>query len=101
MPTAPNPEASSEMRGRGGGGGGGGHPRGGCFFFIRGRVAVPPPPPQPTPLRHAVLVSTLAVLMAQLVAQSRVEAGIHSVVETLAGAVLGTCVAIVIFQLWG
>ena len=36
-----------------------------------------------------------------LVAQSRVEAGIHSVVETLAGAVLGTCVAIVIFQLWG
>ena len=53
------------------------------------------------PLRHAVLVSTLAFLMALLVAQSRVEAGIHSVVETLAGAVLGTCVAIVIFQLWG
>ena len=53
------------------------------------------------PLRHAVLVSTLAFLMALLVAQSRVEAGIHSVVETLAGAVLGTCVTIVIFQLWG
>jgi diacylglycerol kinase (ATP) len=53
------------------------------------------------PLRHAVLVSTLAFLMALLVAQSRVEAGIHSIVETLAGAVLGTCVAIVIFQLWG
>ena len=53
------------------------------------------------PLRHAVLVSTLAFLMALLVAQSRVEAGIHSVVETLAGAVLGTCVAIVIFQVWG
>ena len=53
------------------------------------------------PLRHAVLVSTLAFLMALLVAQSRVEAGIHSVVETTAGAVLGTCVAIVIFQLWG
>lgn len=53
------------------------------------------------PLRHAVLVSTLAFLMALLVAQSRVEAGIHSVVETLAGAVLGTCVAIIIFQLWG
>jgi diacylglycerol kinase (ATP) len=53
------------------------------------------------PLRHAMLVSTLAFLMALLVAQSRVEAGIHSVVETIAGAVLGTCVAIVIFQLWG
>jgi diacylglycerol kinase (ATP) len=53
------------------------------------------------PLRHAVLVSTLAFLMALLVAQSRVEAGIHSLVETVAGAVLGTCVAVVIFQLWG
>ncbi len=53
------------------------------------------------PLRHAVLVSTLAFLMALLVAQSRVEAGIHSLVETVAGAVLGTCVAIIIFQLWG
>ena len=53
------------------------------------------------PLRHAVLVSTLAFLMALLVAQSRVESGIHSVVETVAGAVLGTCIAVVIFQLWG
>lgn len=53
------------------------------------------------PLRHAVLVSTLAFLMALLVAQSRVEAGIHSVVETVAGAVLGTAVAVIIFQLWG
>ena len=52
------------------------------------------------PLRHAVLVSMLAFLMALLVAQSRVEAGIHSLVETMAGAVLGTCVAVVIFQLW-
>jgi len=53
------------------------------------------------PLRHAALVSTLAFLMALLVAQSRVEAGIHSFVEVAAGAVLGTGVAIVIFQLWG
>jgi len=34
-------------------------------------------------------------------AQSRVEAGIHSVVEVASGAVLGTGVAIIIFQLWG
>jgi diacylglycerol kinase (ATP) len=53
------------------------------------------------PLRHAALVSTLAFLMALLVAQSRVEAGIHSIVEVAAGAVLGTGVAIIIFQLWG
>ncbi len=53
------------------------------------------------PLRHAVLISTLAFLMALLVAQSRVEAGIHSLVEVAAGAVLGTCVAIAIFQVWG
>lgn len=53
------------------------------------------------PLDHAALVSTLAFLMALLVAQSRVEAGIHSIVEVAAGAVLGTGVAIVIFQLWG
>jgi diacylglycerol kinase (ATP) len=53
------------------------------------------------PLRHAALVSTLAFLMALLVAQSRVEAGIHSLVEVAAGAILGTGIAIVIFQLWG
>ena len=53
------------------------------------------------PLRHAVLISTLAFLMALLVAQSRVEAGIHTLLEVAAGAVLGTCVAIAIFQVWG
>ncbi len=53
------------------------------------------------PLRHAALVSTLAFLLALLVAQSRVEAGIHSVMEVVGGAILGTCIAIVIFQLWG
>ena len=46
-------------------------------------------------------MSTLAFLMALLVAQSRVEAGIHSVLEVAAGAVLGTGIAIIIFQLWG
>lgn len=53
------------------------------------------------PLRHAALVSTLAFLMALLVAQSRVEAGIHSLVEVVAGAILGTSIAIIVFQLWG
>ena len=43
----------------------------------------------------------LAFLMALLVAQSRVEAGIHSAVDGLAGALVGTGVTIVLFQLWG
>jgi diacylglycerol kinase (ATP) len=53
------------------------------------------------PLRHSALVSTLAFLMALLVAQSRVEAGFHSALEVMAGAVLGTGVTVVLFQLWG
>ncbi len=53
------------------------------------------------PFAHAGLVSMLAFLMALLVAQSRVEAGIHSAVEVLAGALIGTGLTIVVFQLWG
>lgn len=52
------------------------------------------------PLRHATLISMLAFLMAVLVAQSRVEAGIHSAVEVAAGAVLGTGLTVVLFQVW-
>ncbi len=50
---------------------------------------------------HAALISTLAFMMALLVAQSRVEAGIHSAVEVVAGAALGTGVTILMFQLLG
>jgi diacylglycerol kinase (ATP) len=53
------------------------------------------------PFAHAGLVSMLAFLMALLVAQSRVEAGIHSAVEVMAGALIGTGLTIVVFQLWG
>jgi membrane-associated phospholipid phosphatase len=35
------------------------------------------------------------------VAQSRVEAGIHSAVETVAGAMLGAGVTLILFQIWG
>jgi len=52
-------------------------------------------------LAHAALISTLAFMMALLVAQSRVEAGIHSAVEVVAGAVLGTAVTILLFQVLG
>ncbi len=53
------------------------------------------------PYAHSGLVSMLAFLMALLVAQSRVEAGIHSALEVIAGAVIGTCVTVIIFQIWG
>lgn len=52
-------------------------------------------------LPHAALVSTMAFMMALLVAQSRVEAGIHSAIEVVAGAVLGTAVTILLFQVLG
>jgi diacylglycerol kinase (ATP) len=53
------------------------------------------------PFAHAGLISMLAFLMALLVAQSRIEAGIHSAVEVVAGALAGTIVTILVFQLWG
>jgi diacylglycerol kinase (ATP) len=48
--------------------------------------------------QHRVLVSTLALLMAVLVAQTRVESGIHSVREVVFGAMLGTLVTLILFQ---
>jgi diacylglycerol kinase (ATP) len=49
---------------------------------------------------HHVLISTLAFIMALLVSQSRVEAGIHSVLEVVYGALLGVMLTLVVFQLW-
>lgn len=49
--------------------------------------------------QHAALISTLAFMMALLVAQSRVEAGIHSAIEVIAGAMLGTSVTLLMFSL--
>jgi diacylglycerol kinase (ATP) len=53
------------------------------------------------PYSHAGLVSMLAFLMALLVAQSRVESGIHSATEVAAGAIIGTFVTVIVFHLWG
>ena len=53
------------------------------------------------PMEHGILISILAFLMAFLVAQSRVESGIHSVLEVFMGGVLGILVTTVLFQLWG
>ncbi len=48
--------------------------------------------------QHRVLVSTLAFLMAFLVAQTRVESGIHTVREVVFGGLLGTLVTLILFQ---
>jgi diacylglycerol kinase (ATP) len=48
--------------------------------------------------QHRVLISTLAFLMAFLVAQTRVESGIHSTREVAFGGLLGTLVTLVLFQ---
>lgn len=45
------------------------------------------------------MVVTLVLLMALLVAQSRVESGIHSLGEVIAGAVIGFLVTLLIFQI--
>ncbi len=47
---------------------------------------------------HWFLVSSLTFIMALLVAQTRVEAGIHSFLEVLSGGVLGALVTLVLFQ---
>ena len=48
---------------------------------------------------HRFLISTLAFVMALLVAQTRVESGVHSFVEVTYGALLGSLVTLVLFQI--
>lgn len=52
-----------------------------------------------TLMTERVEASSLAYLMALLVAQSRIEGKIHTFWEAMAGGILGTLIAIVIFQL--
>ena len=49
---------------------------------------------------HRFLISTLTFIMALLVAQTRVEAGVHTPLEVSAGAVLGALVTLALFQLF-
>ncbi|MBA3787174.1 MAG: diacylglycerol kinase [Actinobacteria bacterium] len=48
---------------------------------------------------HRFLISSLTLIMALLVAQTRVESGIHSAVEVLYGGILGALVTLALFQL--
>ena len=47
---------------------------------------------------HRFLISTLTFIMALLVAQTRVESGVHSTLEVVYGGVLGALVTLVVFQ---
>jgi diacylglycerol kinase (ATP) len=49
---------------------------------------------------HRFLISSLTFIMALLVAQTRVEAGVHSAVEVTIGGVLGAVVTLTFFQLF-
>jgi diacylglycerol kinase (ATP) len=49
---------------------------------------------------QGVLVSVITLMMAALVAQTRVEAGIHSVLEVVLGGMLGMLVTTLVFQFW-
>jgi diacylglycerol kinase (ATP) len=49
--------------------------------------------------REALLVSVVGLVMAGLVAQSRVETGVHSLLEVVLGALLGAVVTTLVFQL--
>jgi diacylglycerol kinase (ATP) len=48
---------------------------------------------------HQFLVSSLTLIMALLVAQTRVESGVHSTLEVTYGALLGSLVTLVLFQI--
>jgi diacylglycerol kinase (ATP) len=49
---------------------------------------------------HRFVVSFIAFIMAMLVAQTRVESGVHSTVEVLYGGALGALVTLVVFQVF-
>jgi len=48
---------------------------------------------------HRFLISSLTFIMALLVAQTRVESGVHSSMEVLFGGLLGALVTLAVFQL--
>ena len=50
---------------------------------------------------HRFLVSTIAFVIALLVAQARIESGVHSSAEVLLGGLLGTLTTLALFQLAG
>jgi len=52
------------------------------------------------PKEHRFLVSSIMFIMALLVAQTRIEAGVHSTLEVVYGGILGALVTLAVFQLF-
>ena len=50
---------------------------------------------------HRFLISSVTFIMALLVAQTRVETGVHSASEVVSGAVLGALITLFLFQAFG
>ena len=50
---------------------------------------------------HRFLISSVTFIMALLVAQTRVETGVHSASEVASGAALGAVVTLFLFQAFG
>jgi diacylglycerol kinase (ATP) len=50
---------------------------------------------------HRFLISSLTFIMALLVAQTRVETGVHSATEVASGAALGALTTLFLFQAFG
>jgi diacylglycerol kinase (ATP) len=49
---------------------------------------------------HRFLISSIALIMAFLVAQTRVESGVHSALEVTYGAIVGALATLVVFQVF-
>ncbi|MBM7614644.1 diacylglycerol kinase [Alkaliphilus hydrothermalis] len=52
-------------------------------------------------ISESTFIATLSLLMALLVCQSRIEGKIHSLFEVIVGALLGTIITVIFFQLFG
>jgi diacylglycerol kinase (ATP) len=48
--------------------------------------------------QHRFVISSLTFVLALLVAQTRVEAGVHSTLEVAVGGMLGALVTLAVFQ---
>jgi len=53
-----------------------------------------------SPKEHRFLVSSIMFVMALLVAQTRIEAGVHSTLEVVYGGLLGALVTLAVFQIF-
>jgi diacylglycerol kinase (ATP) len=49
---------------------------------------------------HRIAISFVALIMALLVSQTRIESGVHTTFEVVLGAVIGTLVTLILFQVF-